>query len=94
MLSASAVPRAPLHLHPHAFLLYSLCTGWYLRRCSPASNTGVDEPGPCPSPGRKSSARGQPPAAAPMLTPGSGRARTQHQALQHGPSPSPAAKAF
>lgn len=90
MLSASAVPRAPLHSHPRAFLLYSLCTGWYVRRRSPPSDTGMDESGPCPSPGRESSAQGQPPAAAPVLTPGSGRARTQPQAPQHGPGSAPA----
>lgn len=97
MFSASPVPHAPLHLHPRAFLLYSLCTGWYVRRRSPPGNTGVDEPGPCPSPGRESSARGQPPAAAPMLTTGSEEPGPSAKHCSMGPAlpqPQPCSKGF
>lgn len=51
---------------------------------------GMDGPGPCPSPGGESSAQGQPLAAAPALTPGSGGAWTQPQVLQRGAGSAPA----
>lgn len=86
MLSAWAVPHAPLHSRSPAL---PPCMGWHLRRCSPPGNTGMGGPGPCPSPGRESSARGQPPAAGPVPTVGSGGGWMRPQAPQREPGSAP-----